>query len=831
MRIISINIKDIRGIRQASFEVGGDNFAIAGPNGSGKSAVVDAIDFLLTGKIARLCGVGTRGISVKKHGPHIDAAESPEEVVVTAKIKLEAFDQPVEISRCMKEPDTLIASKDVIRAMEPVILFAQRGQHVLTRREILKYVHSESKKRAEEIQELLNISDIEEARQAIVSAKNKASAAHKSAVQSVEKCLTSIRTNAGLQKDDKEAILAEVNRHRKILGGEPITELHSTKIKSQLKGVEEEKKDNAKNPNPALLEKDIEGLNKLLGNEHTASLLKAETALRKALNDIRSNSELLRAHKHSSLISRGIELLDDSGKCPLCDTQWDAAKLQSHLERRSEEAKKAAGQVDTITSEAQKMKKHYSEAIAFIKNIRTAAQQLDLEKAKDAFDEWLKKLEKMVLLFEVDAAVEGYPVAQQSSEDVAGLFAPSSRAETMSEVLTEAKIRKTVSPQRTALDTLIRLEENLKMYETAKKDLMKFESALSKAEMLLSAFEQARDEVLASLYEAIRDRFVALYKELHGSDEENFLAVIEPSGAGLDFEVDFYGRGCHPPHALHSEGHQDSMGLCLFLALSDYLTKGILDLIILDDVVMSVDSEHRKQLCLLLKKQFPHRQFLITTHDRTWANQLKSEGVIKSSRLVEFYNWNVNSGPQVNTQTDLWERITSDLQKNDIPSAAHKLRRGAEEFFREVCDALQAKVTYHMNSRWDLGDFLPASISSYLSILAKAKESANSWNKQDAVDKIKEWESVVKEIMQRTRSEGWAVNSVVHFNEWHQLEKQDFEPVIEAYKELFDIFRCSNPKCGSLLKVINDKEGMPTSIKCDCGGYNMNLVKKSFFSV
>ena len=85
---------------------------------------------------------------------------------------------------------------------------------------------------------------------------------------------------------------------------------------------------------------------------------------------------------------------------------------------------------------------------------------------------------------------------------------------------------------------------------------------------------------------------MGLYRQLHGSDEDAFTARIEPHGAALDFEVDFYGRGMHPPHALHSEGHQDSMGISVYLALAERLSEGLIDLVILDDVMMSVDTDH-----------------------------------------------------------------------------------------------------------------------------------------------------------------------------------------------------------------------------------------------
>ena len=51
MRLIELEIKNIRGIPEILLKPSGKNFLIWGPNGSGKSAVVDAIDFLLTGQV------------------------------------------------------------------------------------------------------------------------------------------------------------------------------------------------------------------------------------------------------------------------------------------------------------------------------------------------------------------------------------------------------------------------------------------------------------------------------------------------------------------------------------------------------------------------------------------------------------------------------------------------------------------------------------------------------------------------------------------------------------------------------------------------------------
>jgi|SRR5262245_50391583 len=104
-----------------------------------------------------------------------------------------------------------------------------------------------------------------------------------------------------------------------------------------------------------------------------------------------------------------------------------------------------------------------------------------------------------------------------------------------------------------------------------------------------SVFEQARN----TLYQEVQEDFSTFYKELNCDDETEFTAKFTPSESKLDLEVNFYERGLFPPGAYHSEGHQDGMGVCLYLALMKRLFGDRFALALLDDVVMSVDSDHR----------------------------------------------------------------------------------------------------------------------------------------------------------------------------------------------------------------------------------------------
>jgi hypothetical protein len=111
------------------------------------------------------------------------------------------------------------------------------------------------------------------------------------------------------------------------------------------------------------------------------------------------------------------------------------------------------------------------------------------------------------------------------------------------------------------------------------------------------------EEELNALYDSVEKDFSAFYRAINEDDESKFTAKLTPSEGKLDLEVNFYKRGLFPPAAYHSEGHQDGMGVCLYLALMKRLFGERFTFALLDDVVMSVDSGHRYQFCKLLKTQ------------------------------------------------------------------------------------------------------------------------------------------------------------------------------------------------------------------------------------
>ena len=331
---------------------------------------------------------------------------------------------------------------------------------------------------------------------------------------------------------------------------------------------------------------------------------------------MKSKPGLLTNLTRQELTALGMKLIDEIGNCPLCDTPWPPGKLREHLEKKTEQAQIAA-QYQTQASElTTQLTDRIASTVASVQKLIAAAQIADIQVETVLLSQWQDNLK--LLSDSLSKVFDKYPLPAFDSSATQQLLAPQELREMLDIIYSKVKEKfPETTPEQNAWDTLTRLEENLKALEKAQADLEEAIIAYNRASTLVDEFERSRDIVLQKLYDDIRDRFVGLYKQLHGSDEKSFQAQIKPEGAALNLEVDFYGRGPHPPHALHSEGHQDSMGLCLYLALSERLTGGFIDITILDDVVMSVDADHRRELCHLIASAFPQRQFLITTHDKT----------------------------------------------------------------------------------------------------------------------------------------------------------------------------------------------------------------------
>lgn len=815
IKLESVHIEWARGIAQKlKLDFQQRPFAISGPNGSGKSAVIDAVEFALTGQIGRLAGTGTGGLSVTEHGPHVDKAKFPDAAFVKLRIHIPDLGKSVTITRKFKspkKPKIEPADDDVKAALAEV---ADHPEITLSRRDIIRFILVEPSKRSAEIQTLLKLDEIGETRSALNTAQNRLQTAHRNAAREAESASAALKLHLQIEQFTAEQVLAAVNKRRKLLA---LFELEELTAETALdSGLSETAKASDFNKESAL--RDLKAL--IEAAKGFGALCTTEAAeITGDLAKLEADPALLAALRRRAFVEKGLELVDGP-ECPLCDAAWDdEEKLRAHLQAKLAKSEEARKLQDSLRTNGAGISDELIRVAALIGPVQKLATAEGQTAFADALGEWKADLDTLKPSL---ATVDG--LAGLKDRLVSGWLQP---PETLSVALDDLTEKVNAKPDQTAaLDAqtfLTTAQLRLGDYRAAMRKEKRAKAAAAAAKAAYDAYCSVSEEALDTLYKEVQGDFSTFYRELNGGDEAAFTAKFTPSESKLDLEVNFYERGLFPPGAYHSEGHQDGMGVCLYLALMKRLFGDRFSLALLDDVVMSVDSEHRYEFCKLLKKHFPETQFIITTHDRLWAEQMRSAGLVTSKTSVAFHSWTIDTGPLVESNEEIWSEIEEALAKGKVEVAAAALRHHLEYASRQLADELGASPQFRADGNYELGDLMPAVMSRMKQLLGKAADAAQSWGDGAKKDAAAALRKALSESKGATDVEQWAVNKAVHYNEWANFGKKDFEPVVDAYRDFLDRFRCE--ACDSWLYV-TPKRGAPESLRCGCDAISLNLKSK-----
>ena len=812
MKISSLTITEFRGIRHLSLPLEGRSAVIWGDNGVGKSGVVDAVDFLLRGDVARLSGRGAGGLSLRQHGPHVRA--KPEDARVEAEVIL-ADGATYPVSRVVSQPNALVADA----AIAPEFLrVSGRGQHLLTRRDILAVVTVPPGDRGAQINELLNLSPIEQVRRQLVTLRNDARTAATAADDRVTQQRTRLAAVSQLPAYDRDAVVRAVNEQRALLSLGPIATLT----------------DDAAAGAPPAPPPD-EAASRRVSARAAVTALAALLADPQLLSDIRrdfqsacdASDSILAIDDHeriltlAALVDEGLSLLDGTGTCPLCDTEWDPELLADHLNRKHDTTRAAREARQKIADAAKRLRERLNNVAAHASAALEAVARVDPAAPPRWFSDWSAAIGQAVV--ELANPVGALSTVDQRGAIATAVVPDESLAQRLADLAASILVEEEPQARTQAREQLIRTDQELRNLRDAETEKGAAQQLTRIATLLHDTFVASRDELLHELYDSVRDRFVEFYRFLHQEEAESFAADLGPDRrGGVDLAVDFHAVARYSPNAVHSEGHQDSMGLCLFLALAEVLGGGAApDLLLLDDVVMSVDMDHRGKVAELLKAQFPNTQFILTTHDRAWASYLQSSGVIRPSDRWEFRTWNLESGPSVGRAEDAWTRIESQLADADVPAAAETLRRHVEETLFNVCDGLHARVRLRATAQYQAGDLVGPAFDTLKSLLAAGIRRAKSLNNVSAIERLENLQETRARAHTQIKVHEWSVNAQIHWNELLHLSAVEFRAVASAYRDALALFGCD--LCHGHIRLLVDGGGRPSAVQCDCANVTWAL--------
>lgn len=185
-------------------------------------------------------------------------------------------------------------------------------------------------------------------------------------------------------------------------------------------------------------------------------------------------------------------------------------------------------------------------------------------------------------------------------------------------------------------------------------------SYVEKLKKLESKEKKLRGEIDKETYLALKEdlakcegyllpAFKAISRFKNVSDIK--LSVSEFSITSLEIEITLDNGIVVKPHEIFSEANFDLLVLILYMSLIKTASdKGQSNVLILDDVLQSVDSSIREKFMryYFRSKEFKGWQFIITCHDKLWLRELEEimqNAGITQRKVISIDRWTMNDGP------------------------------------------------------------------------------------------------------------------------------------------------------------------------------------------
>lgn len=271
-----------------------------------------------------------------------------------------------------------------------------------------------------------------------------------------------------------------------------------------------------------------------------------------------------------------------------------------------------------------------------INSIKTNVNNTDLNDEKEEYLNIISKLTDLDVFKKSDVDVESLKTQiQQREREIENKTREIQQRKIESENFERSIIQ---------LETEIReLENKIDNYDEVLKES---ENQLIKAEKTFEIFTKTKQEYIDNMLFEIRDDIKYFYDFIHNDDEIMSPDFLLSGAKKIDVHLDSFGESVDS-RSFASEGHLDTLGLCIFLAFNKQFNN--LGLMVLDDVLTTVDASHKEKIAKLLLEEFEDFQFIITAHNKTWVDELEDLCIEygKDNVVYEIEDWSLEDGPVI----------------------------------------------------------------------------------------------------------------------------------------------------------------------------------------
>ena len=513
-----------------------------------------------------------------------------------------------------------------------------------------------------------------------------------------------------------------------------------------------------------------------------------------------------------NLLNEGRRIIIDNNlsNCPLCENNIEISKT---IEKIDENLHRLDIPVDKIS----KLKSGYSEIVGSLQKSKSTIDDLhnNLQHCEPDFTSEIASLKKISK--DVDGLVTNILLSKDSHSPINDDIC-NSIDEALSEVIAQSyeKVKTIDSQGRSDKNQeLIGVINLLKNITVSLEELNRIDTQIDLAKRrydlslkIKTIFQSTKKSIVQRIHDIIEEDIEIFYSVIHPNEDHSKIELMVDlsKNGSTSLRVGSYEK-MMDPRAFESEGHLDSLGLCIFLAFIKHFNTEC-SLVILDDIVTTMDATHRSRFCKLLYEHFRDKQLIITTCDNIWYDQLityqKTFGCQGKFENKMILGWNIDQGPVLSGYKPRLVKIREKLDSSDKAGAANEIRQYLEWLLKNICESIKAEVPFRSSGRYTVADLL---IPSKKRVTKLCKNT--------------EWESDILAKYGSLESAAPIANILSHDNlDAGSISKSEIEDLFDAVCNLHQAFLCKNceeflqyDQISSNLRCINNKCKTPTTYK------------------
>jgi len=777
LTVKEVRAEGFRGIRSGpALRFGADGLLLLGNNGVGKTSWVDAVEKPLTGKCSTV-ETGDQTLSWAKHGAHIRSDSSPAVTLVLS-------DGVAEYEITLQTDSEKLPSR-----MRALLLAAKQCSFILRRRTLLDFINAKPQDRYKALEGFLNVDSyfsFERGLKGLLQWLDRQVASTQSSVEREE---TAIRLKLQMPGDESVTETTVLSRLKVLLSTVGLRPAE-TRVSSPERYAEATTLINAFG--------DVDALARVNVLEQRSNTLPASESLFKTADEYRIAVERLSAEEQrltgvffAEVLSKGLEWIvsDQLTACPLCDSPIDIAsvkkavaeKLSSH--QQLTELRNAASQRRTVLLSALRLQ------LGAFEQVRHAWQQMGQEPPQAL----------PTLISNLIAAERSLASTNDDGTWVHILAPDALSIGLVRQVIREYVLsRKGSFPDQDRYAALFAAREALGAVErfsnlqTVLQSYQKLQAHRQQLHHVMELAEAARKTAVQQLVNQVTSTANAYFEKIHPGEQIGgpLLEVTERGTGSMLLTGEFYGRR-GDPRGHYSDGHLDSLGLCLFLAIRrlQHDQHPELALLVLDDVLHSVDAEDRRKTAKLIIEEFSDHQIFITTHDPLWFEYLKFATRGKRFLQQRVASWTIDDGPTLSEYLADYEWLVSKEARAAKPAnRVGTAGRVLEETLQNLCNNLNIPVPYRLKGDYTIDPL-------WNNFMKAARGNAQFFvTAQPALEKIDELR-VLRNLVG------------AHWNEWaQQLTDAEADEFCMAIVELRNAAYCE--RCGGFIERIAQLDGV-----------------------